>query len=256
MSSKGVAIITGAAQGIGRAIAIQLADDGFDVAVNDLGIMRAELEAVAKNVESKGRRSLVVPADVSSEADVKAMVDEVVEKLGSLDVMVANAGVLGRQTGIVDSGTLSFPLSVKGSLLLFAATVEFFDRVLAINARGLMLCYKYAAIQMITQGRGGRIIGASSGVGKQACANAIPYVASKFAVSGMTRGAALELAKHNITVNAYAPGPTITPMLDDAAKDNAMVLEEFYQNSIMSIDCALVSITCRSIHFQRYDGMS
>ncbi|TFY76349.1 hypothetical protein EWM64_g7664 [Hericium alpestre] len=232
MSTKGVAIVTGARAGIGRAIATQLADDGLDVAVNDLDSMRAELAAVAADVQAKGRRALVVVADVSSEAAVKAMVDEVVLKLGSLDVvsrrlldggaadaradvheMVANAGVLG-MTSIVDT------------------TAEEFDRVLAINARGPMLCYKYAAIQMIAQGRGGRIIGATSVAGKKACPSAIPYISSKFAVIGMTQGAALELAKHKITVNAYAPGVIDTDMWSQAGKVSGIGEDQFKQMTL------------------------
>jgi len=189
-----VALVTGAARGIGRAIALRLAEDGLDVAVNDLPDTPG-LEQVVREIESKGRRSLAVPADVSLETEVETMIQQVVEKLGSLDVMVANAGIV-----------------VYESFLDTSA--EGFDRMMAINARGPMLCYKYAAKQMIAQGRGGRIIGACSAAGKKGSGVAAAYCASKFAVRGLTQAAAQEFGKHGITVNAYAPGITDTRMID------------------------------------------
>jgi len=93
--------------------------------------------------------------------------------------------------------------------------VEQWDRVLAVNLRGVFLCYKHAAKQMIAQGRGGRLIGASSLAGKKGHAQYSAYSASKFAVRGLTQSAALEYAKHGITVNAYAPGTIMTPMVQD-----------------------------------------
>jgi len=93
-------------------------------------------------------------------------------------------------------------------------TLESFDRVMAVNARGTMLCYKYAAKQMIAQGHGGRIIGACSAGGKKGAGIAAAYCASKFAIRGLTQAAAQEFGKHGITVNAYAPGVTDTRMID------------------------------------------
>jgi len=91
--SKGIALVTGSAQGIGRAIALRLADDGFDVGLNDLSSKREQLEAVQAEIIQKGRRSTVVAADVSVEAEVQTMVEGTVRDLGGLDVMVANAGI-------------------------------------------------------------------------------------------------------------------------------------------------------------------
>lgn len=90
-----------------------------------------------------------------------------------------------------------------------------FDKVISVNLRGVMLCYKYAAIQMIKQGQGGRIIGASSANGKVGAPRLTAYSASKFAIRGLTQSAALELGKHKITVNAYAPARILTPMLEE-----------------------------------------
>ncbi|KAA1467424.1 NAD(P)-binding protein [Dentipellis sp. KUC8613] len=192
-----VALITGAAQGIGRAIALRLADDGFDVAVNDLGSKSFELERLVAEITEKGRKACAVPADVTQEDEVKKMVEDTVDRLGSLDVV-------SRYSDSLMSNVPSSNEDVK---------VEDFDRIYAINVRGPMLCYKYAGIQMIAQGRGGRIIGKSTAL-------YIPfpvgsaYCASKHAVRGLTQVAAAELGKHNITVNAYAPGFTPTPLCE------------------------------------------
>ncbi|KAF7377447.1 NAD-binding protein [Mycena sanguinolenta] len=194
MAAKRTAIVTGAAGGIGRAIALRLADDGFDVAVNDISRQSEALTQLVAEITAKGRTSSLHIADVSSEDEVCAMVEAVVNQYGSLDVMVANAGIATRS-----------PISEM--------TAEQWDRIMNINARGVFLCYKYAGMQMIKQGNGGRIIGASSTVGKQGHPFNFAYTASKFAVRGLTQAAALEFGPHGITVNAYAPGAVDTEML-------------------------------------------
>ncbi|KAJ7699209.1 hypothetical protein B0H17DRAFT_1006169 [Mycena rosella] len=197
MSSKGTALVTGAARGIGRQLALRLADDGFDVAVNDIAESE-NLDTLVAEIQKKGRASSKCIADVSQDTKVKEMVQRVVQQHGSLDAMVANAGILGPKK------------------MLIEITSEEWDRVMSINARGPFLCYKYAGLQMIEQGRGGRIIGASSIAGKQGIASQGPYSVSKFAVRGLTQAAALEFGVHGITVNAYAPGIIDTPMLTTA----------------------------------------
>ncbi|KAJ7607196.1 hypothetical protein FB45DRAFT_877891 [Roridomyces roridus] len=187
MSSKGIALVTGAAQGIGRAITLRLADDDFDVAVNDISVSE-DLQSLVKEIQQRGRASSIHAADVSQDAQVKQMIEAVVQKHGSLDVMVANAGVVG-----------------PPGMEITDVTVEEWDRVMNVNARGAFLSYKYAGLQMVKQGRGGRIIGASSLAGKQGHSTQVPYTASKFAVRGLTQSA-------GITVNAYAPGVIETPM--------------------------------------------
>ncbi|KAJ7471634.1 NAD-binding protein [Mycena galericulata] len=195
MSSKGIALVTGSAQGIGRTVALRLASDGFDVAVNDISSNSSKLATLVEEIQEMGRASSQYVADVSQEDQVKEMVELVIKKHGGLDVMVANAGVVCRMIPLTE------------------ISAEEWDRVMNINARGTFLCYKYAGIQMMKQGRGGRIIGASSFAGKQGFATVAPYSASKFAVRGLTQTAALEFGASGITVNAYAPGVIDTPML-------------------------------------------
>ncbi len=188
-----VAIVTGAARGIGRAIARRLATDGLDVAVCDLESMANQLNNVAEEIRQTGRHSVSIFADVSNSSDVDRMVHRVVDELGHLDVIVANAGI-------------------AQILTLLEITSEDWDRVMAVNARGVFLCYQAAAKQMISQGTGGKIIGACSIAGHKAFPLLGHYSVSKFAVRGLTQVAAQEWAKYGITVNAYCPGIVDTAM--------------------------------------------
>ncbi|KII91344.1 hypothetical protein PLICRDRAFT_51515 [Plicaturopsis crispa FD-325 SS-3] len=204
-----VAIVTGSSQGIGHAIALRLADDGLDVAVNDIDRQKSRLDTVVKEIQERGRRSIGVCADVSTEEGVRALVDTVVRELGGVDVMVANAGVVV-YANLLDTST------------------EDFDRIMRVNARGPFLQYKIAAEQMIKQGRGGRIIGASSMCGHKGFKTVGAYVASKFAVRGLTATAAAEWVKHGITVNAYAPGIINTELAKteaDAGRGTAVAMK-------------------------------
>ncbi|KAI0711417.1 hypothetical protein C8Q76DRAFT_797722 [Earliella scabrosa] len=229
-SATRVAIVTGAAQGIGEAIALRLAEDGFDVAVNDVPSSADKITSVVSAIQAKGRKAIAVPGDVSVEADVMGIVEQTVQQLGGLDVMVANAGILRVQS-------------------ILEITVEDWDRVMAVNTRSVMLCFKHAARQMVAQGRGGRLIGACSDAGRAGIGFLPAYSASKFAVRGLTHAAgagsrsvpgscemfaeegdestALELAEHNITVNCYAPGAIATGIssgmpLEELAKIKGM----------------------------------
>ncbi|KAK7449631.1 hypothetical protein VKT23_013106 [Stygiomarasmius scandens] len=181
-------------KGIGEAIALRLAKDGLDVAVNDISGNQENVTAVSEKIAALGRKTSVHIADVSVEDQVKKMIEGVVESHGGLDVMVANAGIV-----------LVKPM--------METEVEEWDRIFSINVRGVFLCYKYAAGQMIAQGRGGRILGASSLAGKRSGSpNYSAYCGTKFAVRGITQAAAVELGRHGITVNAYAPGVIESPM--------------------------------------------
>ncbi|KAF8885364.1 acetoin reductase family protein, partial [Infundibulicybe gibba] len=195
MALARAAIVTGAARGMGRAIALRLASDGFDVAVNDLPSGREGLETLAAEITQKGRKAVVMTGDVSKEKDVKVLVENTVETLGDLNC------VDGRKRW----GLLLKPM--------VETTLDEWEKIFSVNSRGVFLCYKHAAQRMIQQGKGGRIIGAASINGKKALPDLGGYSATKFAVLGMTQSLAQELGPHGITVNSYAPGAINTMML-------------------------------------------
>jgi len=187
-----VAIVTGGARGIGRAISLRLAAEGADVAIVDVDPEGAK--ETAREVEALGRRSLPLKVDVTSAAEVAEMVRRTAEELGSLDILVNNAGIQYIAT-------------------LLETTEEQWERIFAVNVRASWLCAKAVAEYLVERGKGGRIINASSRAGKTASTLPIgAYVATKHAVIGLTRQLALELAPHGITVNAYCPGIVDTPM--------------------------------------------
>ncbi len=188
-----VAIVTGGARGIGRGIALRLAEDGLDVAIADLPSMHAEADGVADEIRAAGRKAAVIDVDVSDPPNVDAMIRATVDELGRLDVMVANAGVAAVAP-------------------LLDVSPEDFDWLMGINLRGVFLCYTAAARQMIEQGEGGKIIGAASIAAHKGFGMLGHYSASKFAVRGLTQAAAQEWAEHGITVNAYCPGIVGTKM--------------------------------------------
>jgi len=189
-----VAIVTGAAQGIGKAIALRLAHDGLNVILNDIPSEEKRLNEVLTDISTTSTtKGHAVLGDMSVEKDVQNLVDTCVSHFGGVDVMVANAGIC--KTGPIVS-----------------VSTEEWDKVHSLNVRGVFLAYRSAAIQMIKQGRGGRIIGASSIAGKRGFPEWGTYCASKFAVKGLTQSVAQELRTHNITVNAYAPGLIQTPI--------------------------------------------
>ncbi|KAG1781657.1 hypothetical protein EV702DRAFT_962451 [Suillus placidus] len=186
-----VALITGAAQGIGRAIALRLAEDGLDIAIADLKSQRTKLDGVADEVRAQGRRCIVLECDVSQEEEVQHMVQATEEEFNGLDVMVANAGQIIVKP-VVDS------------------TLADLDGIFNTNVRGTFLCLRAAAKAMIKRGRGGRIISASSVSGKKGIPLTSIYCASKSAIRSFTQALASEIGSHGITVNAYAPGPVDT----------------------------------------------
>ncbi|KAH7922293.1 NAD(P)-binding protein [Leucogyrophana mollusca] len=220
-----VALVTGAAQGIGRAIALRLADDGLDVAIAGLPARTPELGALAEEIRIKGRRALPLIADVTVEEQVNEMVQQAASQLGGLDVLVANAG-----RNVIGS-LIDLPLSKL-------------DDLFNVNMKGTLLCYRAAGKFMIEQGRGGRIIGACSIAGKKGnMALNGAYCASKAAVRSLTQTLACELGKYGITVNAYAPGPIDTELMrtatDEAARqhgisDGATLMKQFMAQAPLS----------------------
>ncbi|KAI0738833.1 acetoin reductase family protein [Daedaleopsis nitida] len=197
-----VAIVTGAAEGIGKSIALRLAKDGFDLGLFDLPHSQQKLDDIAESMKKDfGSKVVNVLGDVSNEEDVKRLVETVVGELGSLYAMIANAGICS-----------------KGAL--HDTPTEGFEREFNVNVKGTFLSYKYAAIQLMKQGTGGRLIGAASIASKRGYAQGAAYCMSKFAIRGLTQSAACDYGKYGITVNAYAPGPIETAMLDG--------LDEYY----------------------------
>ena len=184
--------MTGAAKGIGRAIALGMASRGYDVAVNDLALEQDALSAVADEITRRDGRSLVLPGDVSRKADAQAIVKGVVAGWGVLDVLVNNAGVLS--TGLVDE-----------------LTEEAWDHVFDINAKGTFLVAQ-AAIPHMKARRSGRIINISSIGGKLGAPGQAHYCATKASVIELTRVLAMELGEFGITVNAVCPGIILTDM--------------------------------------------
>jgi meso-butanediol dehydrogenase / (S,S)-butanediol dehydrogenase / diacetyl reductase len=194
------AIVTGAASGIGRAIAVRLAHDGFAVTVADLPSAGATAHHVVEEIVAAGGTARPATVDVSVRPEVEEVVTAHVDAFGGLDVMVANAGV-----------------AVTAPLL--ETTSEQWRRTMDVNLAGVFHCYQAAARHMVDAGAGGRLIGAASVAAHRGGIWQSAYSASKFGVRGLTQSVAQELAPHGITANVYSPGVVQTPMwesIDDA----------------------------------------
>ena len=201
-----VAIVTGSGRrkGLGEATAKRLAAEGCRVVVSDIGAARgpempvdaigttAEMDQIVAEIRGSGGEAIGIPCDVLEEAQVAALVQKTVAHFGRLDVMVNNAGI----------GYLMKPLIEMDQ--------KSWDAVLGVNLRGVFFGIKYAAIQMIAQGRGGRIINIGSQASKSGFPFAAPYVSSKHGVIGLTRTAAIELGPKGITVNTICPNHVTT----------------------------------------------
>jgi 3-oxoacyl-[acyl-carrier protein] reductase len=184
-----VALVTGAQQGIGRAIAVALARDGADVGVNFLDNASAAA-GVAGEIRGLGRRAVTVQGDVSRPASVESMVKTVVDALGPPDVLVNNAGVFPRAS-------------------FLELEEREWDHVLGINLKGSFLCAQAVARALVAAGRPGAIVNISSSA-VRGDPRGVHYSSSKAGVVGLTRAMALALAPHRIRVNAIAPGLTDT----------------------------------------------
>ena len=208
-----VAIVTGGAMGIGYGISHSLSEAGTKVVVADLDLAAAE--KTAQEIKSRGFEAKAVKIDVSAENEVRSMVELTVSVFGAVDILVNDAGIYP-----------SIPVSKMSS--------ADFEKVIAVNLKGVFLCTKYASGQMIKQARGGRIINITSiDALHPSSVGLAHYDASKHGVWGFTKNVALELAPHKIWVNAIAPGGIATPGVAklqqgmDTAVDMKKMLEVF-----------------------------
>lgn len=200
------ALITGSARGIGAAIALRLAKDGFDVALNDISEKSFENNDIMEQIKAQGVKCEKFIADVSKSDQVEAMVKAVKELFGSIDVLVNNAG-------ITRDG------------LLARMSEENYDMVIAVNQKSVYNMMRYVAPIMMKQ-RSGRIINMSSVAGLHGNAGQFNYSASKAAIIGMTKSAAKELGSRGINVNAIAPGFISTPMTDQLSEEQKKAILE------------------------------
>jgi 3-oxoacyl-[acyl-carrier protein] reductase len=196
--STRVAIVTGSGRGIGRVIALKLAESGIRVVLNDIGDVKP-VEAVAKEIKTMDVECLQVMADVSSPKDVDRLVDETLSAYKRIDILVNNAGIARDQ-------------------LLLRMSEEDWDKVIAVNLKSVFLCTK-AVLRPMAKQRWGRIINISSIVGIIGNKGQANYAAAKAGVIGFTRAVAKEVASHGVTVNAVAPGFIDTEMTRSLKED-------------------------------------
>jgi 3-oxoacyl-[acyl-carrier protein] reductase len=187
-----VALITGAAQGIGKSIALLLAQNGANIVVSDINLERAE--ETAREIESIGSKAMAVKVDVANLKEVEQMVEAVLEKFGKIDILVNNAGITRDK-------------------LILRMTEEDWDAVLNVNLKGTFNCTKVVVRHMAKQ-RSGKIVSIASVVGEMGNAGQANYSASKAGVIGLTKTIAREFAQRRINVNAIAPGYIETPMTE------------------------------------------
>jgi len=194
-----IAIITGAASGIGRAIAIGYAREGAHIVIGDINAEGAE--SVVKEIEALGRRAIVVRADVSNSNDVEMLVNTTVRELGEVNILVNNAAIVGEP-----------PLTCQ------EISEDTWDKVLAVNLKGVLLCSQAVVKEMIRQNKGGKIVNISSISGEVYIGIAPNYHVSKAGIIMLTKAMAIEFARYRINVNAIGPGlietPSTKPLLD------------------------------------------
>ncbi|MDT4958495.1 MAG: hypothetical protein QOD31_2294 [Pseudonocardiales bacterium] len=193
-----VALVTGAASGIGAGIAAAFAREGADVVVADKAPAEAAARVVAA-IERHGRAALYVHTDVSDEASVRAMAEQAIARFGRVDILVNNAGIFSES-------------------LLEDMPIEDWDRVVNTNLRGSFLCTRMLIGQMLERGDG-RIINIASQLGQVGGDSVAHYSASKAGLIGLTKALAREVSRRGVLVNAIAPGPIQTPLLDSETEE-------------------------------------
>ncbi len=207
----GCALVTGAGSGIGRAIALKLAAEGYAVTVNDLSLSRAE--AVAADIKRKGGQAIAVPGDVSNEADVSVIHAAAIADHGEVTLLVNNAGIAHQS-------------------LFENLEVADFDRMFAVHVRGTFLMTKAVMPAMLHSGAG-VIVNIASQLGQIGGIELVHYSSAKAAIIGMTKALAREVSSRGVRVNAVAPGPINTPLVMElseewrAAKRDSLPLGRF-----------------------------
>jgi 3-oxoacyl-[acyl-carrier protein] reductase len=191
-----VAIVTGAGQGIGRAIAIRFARAGADLALVDVNL--AAIEGVAKEVEALGRRALPIRADVSKNDEVQSMAQKTLAHFNQLDILINNAGITGKTAPLTELDESDW------------------DAVINVNLKGVFLCCK-AVINHMLQRKYGKIVNVASIAGKEGNPTLIPYSASKAGVICLTKALAKEVTEYGIHVNCVSPAVIETPILQGIA---------------------------------------
>lgn len=207
MTGQKVAIVTGGSSGIGRATAVALAKEGVKIVVAS---RRAkEGEETVQLVKKAGSDGIFVKTDVANEDDVRLLIEKTIKKYGRLDYAFNNAAIGEKMTPLVEQ------------------TSDVFDQIMNVNVKGVWLSMKYEISQMLRNSGGGAIVNMSSGAGVLGFPQMPIYIASKHAVLGLTKSAALEYAKSGIRINAVAPGGVETDMLKETIGDNHQFLETF-----------------------------
>jgi NAD(P)-dependent dehydrogenase (short-subunit alcohol dehydrogenase family) len=200
-----VAVVTGGAMGNGFAIAKLLAEEGADIVIPDICDAKTMAQAV-ENIKQMGRKAIAVKCDISKASDVEAMVQQTLDTFGKIDILVNNAGIASMKA-LVDM------------------TEEEWDKVVDVDLKGAFLCCKYAVPKMIEQ-RSGKVINISSVGGRLGFGMGTHYCAAKHGLIGLTESLAVEVAHHNINVNAVCPGTIWTPMMQAVAASFGMEADE------------------------------
>lgn len=218
-----VAIVTGAAHGLGASHALSLAREGSDVAAVDichdlpypkypLGT-EEELNSVVKEIQGLGRRAIGIKCDVTKSGEVEKMVKRVVAEFGKIDILVNNAGI------------------AVGAISVWEFPEEAYDLVVGVTLKGTFLCCKYVLPHMIDQ-NSGKVVNITSIAGREGQAGNAPYGAAKAGIVNFTHAIAKEVAPHNINVNCIGPGVVMTPMVrgtfEPIAEQMGVSLEQFY----------------------------
>ena len=199
-----VVLITGAASGIGRETAVQLAKAGATLFLSDIN--EAGGQETVEMITSKGEKAAFFKADVSKAAEVKAMTDACVAEYGRIDCAFNNAGIEGSSARLVD------------------VEEDIYDAIMDINVKGVWLCMKYQIPQMISQG-GGTIVNTASVAGIVGSHSLSVYGASKHAVVGLTRSAAIEYVRKGVRINAVCPAVIRTPMVERGFQESPLFVE-------------------------------